>query len=140
MKDLTQQFLTKKADTLTQEKEQLYFESQKKLEAMQMKLLESSTNSSASAEESLSKVIGQLNESVNEFKTFFDKKFTSFMENFDVFKQEYNDRDDKFKQIINEKSVAIIDLVQKHGTGNWTIIANEMASVYGFKNRPTSRI
>ena len=30
---------------------------------------------------------------------------------------------------------AIIELVAKHGTGNWTIIANEMASNYNFKNR-----
>ena len=30
---------------------------------------------------------------------------------------------------------AIIDLVSKHGTGNWTIIANEMSNIYNFKNR-----
>ena len=30
---------------------------------------------------------------------------------------------------------AIIALVQKHGTGNWTIISNEMSSKYNFKNR-----
>ena len=30
---------------------------------------------------------------------------------------------------------AIIDLVNKYGTGNWTLIANEMASSYGFKSR-----
>lgn len=30
---------------------------------------------------------------------------------------------------------AIIDLVNKFGTGNWTLIANEMASSYGFKSR-----
>ena len=30
---------------------------------------------------------------------------------------------------------AIIDLVSKYGTGNWTIIANEMSNIYNFKNR-----
>lgn len=30
---------------------------------------------------------------------------------------------------------AIISLVQKHGTGNWTIISNEMSTKYNFKNR-----
>ena len=30
---------------------------------------------------------------------------------------------------------AIINLVNKHGTGNWTIIANEMSNIYNFKNR-----
>ena len=30
---------------------------------------------------------------------------------------------------------AIIDLVSKHGTGNWTVIANEMSNIYNFKNR-----
>lgn len=30
---------------------------------------------------------------------------------------------------------AIIELVNKHGTGNWTIIANEMGNSFGFKNR-----
>lgn len=30
---------------------------------------------------------------------------------------------------------AIISLVQKHGTGNWTVISNEMSSKFNFKNR-----
>ena len=30
---------------------------------------------------------------------------------------------------------AITSLVQKHGTGNWTLIANEMSEKYGFKTR-----
>ncbi|MCQ2820585.1 MAG: hypothetical protein MJ252_25245 [archaeon] len=34
-----------------------------------------------------------------------------------------------------QEDQAIIDLVAKHGTGNWTLIASQMGSLYGFSSR-----
>lgn len=36
---------------------------------------------------------------------------------------------------MEKEDKAIVELVSKNGTGNWTLIANEMASIYGFKSR-----
>lgn len=113
LKDLTEQYLNKKVESLTKEKEQYYFDSQKKIESMQMKLLDSSSTS-ASSEDNLSKVITQLNDNISELKIFFDKKFSNFMENFESFKKEYEDRDEQFKEILNEKSKGIEELANQY--------------------------
>ncbi|MCQ2815784.1 MAG: protein kinase [archaeon] len=136
LKDLTQQYLTKKADTLAQEKEQQFFESQKKIEAMQMKLLEASTSGSSSGEDSMAKAINQLTESVDELKGYFEKKFNVFVENFDVFKKEYNYRDDKFKEILNEKSTAIIELVQNY----YSSIGNDIKNIFDKAQQSTDDV
>ncbi|MCQ2816907.1 MAG: protein kinase [archaeon] len=136
LKELTEQYLTKKADTLAQEKEQQFFESQKKIEAMQMKLLDASTSGTSSNEDSVAKAISQLTESVNELKTYFERKFNVFMENFELFKKEYNYRDDKFKEILNEKSTAIIDLVQSY----YSSIGNDIKNIFDKAQQSTEDV
>ena len=99
LKDVTIAQLNKKNDNVIQEKEQLFFDYQKKIELLQMKLLDSVSGNES--EESLSKVISLLKESVDEIKKVFLKKFDNFMENFNQVKIEYNLRDEKFTSLLN---------------------------------------
>ena len=111
MKDITIEYLNKKTDQITQEKEQLFCDYQKKIEVLQMKVL--SNASEGDNENSLTGVIELLNESVGEMKSMFQKKFDIFIENFNEFKREYNNRDEKFTSILNEKSMLILEQIQK---------------------------
>ena len=111
MKEMTTDYLNKKIDQITQEKEQLFCDYQKKIEVLQMKVL--SNASEGDNENSLTGVIELLNESVGEMKSMFQKKFDIFIENFNEFKREYNNRDEKFTSILNEKSMLILEQIQK---------------------------
>ena len=123
--------LNKKNDNVIQEKEQLFFDYQKKIELLQMKLLDSVSGNES--EESLSKVISLLKESVDEIKKVFLKKFDNFMENFNQVKIEYNLRDEKFTSLLNEKSIMIMEQVQKFSSNFFSDVEKAFDKV----NKPT---
>ena len=134
-KEMTIEQLTRKNDSLLQEKEAAFYDYQKKLELMQIKLL-SSTSEEGSNEGSISKAISIFNESIQEIKLFFQKKFNIFIENFDLFKKEYNNRDDKFTALLNEKSLLILEQLHKM-TGN---IENDITKVFNKANKPNNDV
>ena len=131
LKDVTIAQLNKKNDNVIQEKEQLFFDYQKKIELLQMKLLDSVSGNES--EESLSKVISLLKESVDEIKKVFLKKFDNFMENFNQVKIEYNLRDEKFTSLLNEKSIMIMEQVQKFSSNFFSDVEKAFDKV----NKPT---
>ena len=134
MKDVTIDHLNKKIDTITQEKEQLFCDYQKKIEVLQIKVLDNVAN--GESEESLSKVVELLKESVDEIKKIFQKKFDIFMENFNQFKKEYNTRDEKFTSLLNEKSILIIEQIQKFSNS----LISDVEKTFEKANKPTTEV
>ena len=103
--------LKKKNDLLIQEKEQLFCDYQKKIEMLQLKMLDSTSAESSS--DGITRAIEIINENVDEFKNIFKKKFDSFVENFNQFKKEYLDRNDELINLLNDKTKNISNEVQK---------------------------
>ena len=134
MKDVTIDHLNKKIDTITQEKEQLFCDYQKKIEVLQIKVLDNVAN--GESEESLSKVVELLKESVDEIKKIFQKKFDIFIENFNQFKKEYNTRDEKFTSLLNEKSILIIEQIQKFSNS----LISDVEKTFEKANKPTTEV
>ena len=134
VKDITIDHLNKKIDSVTQEKEQLFCDYQKKIEVLQIKVLENVSN--GESEESLSKVIELLKESVDEIKKIFQKKFDIFIENFNQFKKEYNNRDEKFTSLLNEKSILIIEQIQKFSNS----VVSDVQKTFDNVNKPVSEV
>ena len=73
IKDTTLDEMIKKNSSLEQEKEQLFIDYQKKVEELQLQILDSASNSMDSTS-GLCKVIDILNSNVDEFKNIFKKK------------------------------------------------------------------
>ena len=134
MKEMTTDYLNKKIDQITQEKEQLFCDYQKKIEVLQMKVL--SNASEGDNENSLTGVIELLNESVGEMKSMFQKKFDIFIENFDEFKREYNNRDEKFTSILNEKSMLILEQIQKFSS----TVVSDVQNAFKKVNTPNKEV
>ena len=109
IKDLTINDLNKKNDLLTQEKEMAFIDYQKKLEEMQIKLLDGDNSGS---ENGLTKVIEILNGNVDEFKKIFKKKIENFSENFNRFKDEYQRRDETLTLLLNNKTQLINEQIK----------------------------
>ena len=103
--------LKKNNDLLIQEKEQLFCDYQKKIEMLQLKMLDSTSAESSS--DGISRAIEIINENVDEFKNIFKKKFDTFVENFNQFKKEYLDRNDELINLLNDKTKNISNEVQK---------------------------
>lgn len=133
-KDSTIDDLIKNNENIKKEKEQLFYEYQKKIEVLQIKVLENV--SSGESEESLSKVIDLLKESVEEIKKIFQKKFDTFIENFNQFKKEYNNRDEKFTSLLNEKSILIIEQIQKFSNS----VVSDIQKTFDNVNKPVSEV
>jgi prophage DNA circulation protein len=104
--------LKKNNDLLIQEKEQLFCDYQKKIEMLQLKMLDSTSAESSS--DGITRAIEIINENVDEFKNIFKKKFDSFVENFNQFKKEYLDRNDELINLLNDKTKNISNEVQKY--------------------------
>ena len=102
---------------------------------MQIKLL-SNPNEEGNNEGSISKAISIFNESIQEIKLFFQKKFNVFIENFDLFKKEYNNRDDKFTSLLNEKSLLILEQLHKMENN----IENDITKVFDKVNKPNNDV
>ena len=134
MKEMTTDYLNKKIDQITQEKEQLFCDYQKKIEVLQMKVL--SNASEGDNENSLTGVIELLNESVGEMKSMFQKKFDIFIENFNEFKREYNNRDEKFTSILNEKSMLILEQIQKFSS----TVVSDVQNAFKKVNTPNKEV
>ena len=73
IKDITLDEMYKKNNSLEQEKEQLFIDYQKKIEELQLQILDSASNAMDSTS-GLCKVIDILNSNVDEFKNIFKKK------------------------------------------------------------------
>ena len=73
IKDITLDEMYKKNNSLEQEKEQLFIDYQKKIEELQLQILDSASNAMDSTS-GLCKVIDILNINVDEFKNIFKKK------------------------------------------------------------------
>ena len=103
----------KKNDSLNQEKEELFCNYQKKIEMLQLKMLDSSTSAESNSD-GVTRAIEIINENLDEFKTIFKKKFDSFNDNFTQFKKEYAERNDNLINLLNDNTKIISNEVQKY--------------------------
>ena len=102
-----------KNDSLNQDKEELFCNYQKKIEMLQLKMLDSSTSAESNSD-GVTKAIEVINENLDEFKTIFKKKFDSFNDNFTQFKKEYAERNDNLINLLNDNTKIISNEVQKY--------------------------
>jgi chromosome segregation ATPase len=123
--------MKKKYNVLLQEKDELYYDYQKKIEVMQINLL-SNTETTTCSEGVLSKVIDLLNQTMTELKSIFQKKFSTFTENFSLFQKEFVTRDDKLQSILREKTLLILEQIQRFAT----TLPNEIQKVFDHANKP----
>ena len=131
-KDIILNDMRKKNLSLEQEKEKLFIDYQKKIEELQLEVLDRGMDST----EGLCKVIDILNSNVDEFKNIFKKKIDKFEDEFDTFKSEYNKRDESFTFLVNDKTKDFNDLVTKFMEN----IRNSVNKVFTNANNPTSNI
>ena len=134
-KDIILNDMRKKNLSLEQEKEKLFIDYQKKIEELQLEVLDSASTSMDSTA-GLCKVIDILNSNVDEFKNIFKKKIDKFEDEFDNFKSEYNKRDESFTFLVNDKTKDFNDLVTKFMEN----IRNSVNKVFTNANNPTSNI
>ena len=104
--------MIKKNNLLDQEKEQLFIDYQKKIEELQLQVLDSASNAMDSTS-GLCKVIDILNSNVDEFKNIFKKKIDNFEDIFDKFKSEYIKRDESFTFLLNDKTKEFNEFINK---------------------------
>ena len=102
-----------KNDSLNQDKEELFCNYQKKIEMLQLKMLDSSTSAESNSD-GVTRAIEVINENLDEFKTIFKKKFDSFNDNFTQFKKEYAERNDNLINLLNDNTKIISNEVQKY--------------------------
>ena len=58
------------------------------------------------------------------------------MENFNQFKKEYNTRDEKFTSLLNEKSILIIEQIQKFSNS----LISDVEKTFEKANKPTTEV
>ena len=104
--------MIKKNNLLDQEKEQLFIDYQKKIEELQLQVLDSASSAMDSTS-GLCKVIDILNSNVDEFKNIFKKKIDNFEDIFDKFKSEYIKRDESFTFLLNDKTKEFNEFINK---------------------------
>jgi chromosome segregation ATPase len=135
VKENTLEEILKKNSLLEQEKENLFIEHQKKVEELQLLILESVSNSMDSTG-GLCKVIDILNSNIEEFKNIFKKKIDNFEDIFDKMKSEYNKRDESYNYLLNDKTKEFSDIINNFSGGIKQIVQNMFNNV----NAPTSDI
>ena len=135
IKDITLEDMIKKNNSLEQEKEQLFIDYQKKIEELQLQILDSASNAMDSTS-GLCKVIDILNTNVDEFKNIFKKKIDNFEDIFDKFKTEYSKRDESFNFLLNDKYKEFNEFVNKFIEKSQTDVKN----VFNNINAPKSDI
>ena len=135
IKDITLEEMFKKNNSLEQEKEQLFIDYQKKIEDLQLEILDSASNAMDSTS-GLCKVIDILNSNVDEFKNIFKKKIDNFEDIFDKFKTEYSKRDESFNFLLNDKTKEFNEFINEFVEKAQTDVKN----VFNNVNTPTSDI
>ena len=135
IKDITLEDMIKKNNSLEQEKEQLFIDYQKKIEELQLQILDSASNAMDSTS-GLCKVIDILNSNVDEFKNIFKKKIDNFEDIFDKFKTQYSKRDESFNFLLNNKTKEFNEFINKFVEKTQTDVKN----VFNNINTPTSDI
>ena len=127
--------MIKKNHTLDQEKEQLFIDYQKKIEELQLQILDSASSAMDSTN-GLCKVIDILNSNVDEFKNIFKKKIDNFEDIFDKFKSEYIKRDETYNFLLNEKTNDFNEFINKFVVG----AQGDVQNVFNNINTPTSNV
>ena len=135
IKDTTLDEMIKKNSSLEQEKEQLFIDYQKKVEELQLQILDSASNSMDS-NSGLCKVIDILNSNVDEFKNIFKKKIDNFEDIFDKFKTEYSKRDESFNFLLNDKTKEFNEFINKFVEK----AQQDVKNVFNNVNTPTSDV
>ena len=135
IKDIALDEMIKKNNSLEQEKEQLFIDYQKKVEELQLQILDSASNALDSTS-GLCKVIDILNSNVDEFKNIFKKKIDNFEDIFDKFKTEYSKRDESFNFLLNDKTKEFKEFINKFVEKAQLDVKN----VFNNVNTPTSDI
>ena len=135
IKDIALDEMIKKNNSLEQEKEQLFIDYQKKVEELQLQILDSASNALDSTS-GLCKVIDILNSNVDEFKNIFKKKIDNFEDIFDKFKTEYSKRDESFNFLLNDKTKEFNEFINKFVEKAQLDVKN----VFNNVNTPTSDI
>ena len=126
--------MIKKNHSLDQEKEQLFIDYQKKIEELQLQVLDSA--SAMDSTSGLCKVLDILNSNVDEFKNIFKKKIDNFEDIFDKFKTEYNKRDESFNFLLNDKTKQFNEFLNKFVAD----LQGNIQNVFNNINAPTSDI
>ena len=134
-KDFALEDMIKKNNSLEQEKENLFIDYQKKIEELQLQVLDSASSAMDSTS-GLCKVIDILNSNVDEFKNIFKKKIDNFEEIFDKFKSEYIKRDESFTFMLNDKTKEFHEFINKFVGG----AQGDVQNVFNNVNTPTSDI
>ncbi len=135
IKDIAMDEMLKKNNLLEQEKENLFIDYQKKIEELQLQVLDSAS-SSIDSTSGLCKVIDILNSNVDEFKNIFKKKIDNFEDIFDKFKSEYIKRDESFTFLLNDKTKEFHEFINKFVGG----AQGDVQKVFNNVNTPTSDI
>ena len=135
IKDIAIDDMIKKNHSLDQEKEQLFIDYQKKIEELQLQVLDSASSAMDSTS-GLCKVIDILNSSVDEFKNIFKKKIDNFEDIFDKFKTEYIKRDESFNFLLNDKTKEFNEFLISLVGG----IKGDVQNVFNNINTPSSDI
>ena len=135
IKDTTLDEMIQKNSSLEQEKEQLFIDYQKKVEELQLQILDSASNSMDSTS-GLCKVIDILNSNVDEFKNIFKKKIDNFEDIFDKFKTEYSKRDESFNFLLNDKTKEFNEFINKFVEK----AQQDVKNVFNNVNTPTSDV
>ena len=135
IKDIAIDDMIKKNQSLDQEKEQLFIDYQKKIEELQLQVLDSASSAMDSTS-GLCKVIDILNSSVDEFKNIFKKKIDNFEDIFDKFKTEYIKRDESFNFLLNDKTKEFNEFLISLVGG----IKGDVQNVFNNINTPSSDI
>ena len=135
IKDIAIDEMIKKNHSLDLEKEQLFIDYQKKIEELQLQVLDSASSAMDSTS-GLCKVIDILNSNVDEFKNIFKKKIDNFEDIFDKFKTEYNKRDESFNFLLNDKTKQFNEFLNKFVGG----VQGNVQTVFNNVNANTSDI
>ena len=135
IKDIAIDDMIKKNQSLDQEKEQLFIDYQKKIEELQLQVLDSASSAMDSTS-GLCKVIDILNSNVDEFKNIFKKKIDNFEDIFDKFKTEYLKRDESFNFLLNNKTKEFNEFLNTFVGG----LKGSVQNVFNNVNTPTSNI
>ena len=135
IKEIAIDDMIKKNHSLDQEKEQLFIDYQKKIEELQLQVLDSASSAMDSTS-GLCKVIDILNSSVDEFKNIFKKKIDNFEDIFDKFKTEYIKRDESFNFLLNDKTKEFNEFLISLVGG----IKGDVQNVFNNINTPSSNI
>ena len=135
IKEIAIDDMIKKNQSLDQEKEQLFIDYQKKIEELQLQVLDSASSAMDSTS-GLCKVIDILNSSVDEFKNIFKKKIDNFEDIFDKFKTEYIKRDESFNFLLNDKTKEFNEFLISLVGG----IKGDVQNVFNNINTPSSDI